>query len=139
MWPWSEISQISELLSVQARSSPCPPPWRRLFAATSRTAHTIAVADSRSRPASWAATAANADWQMALKEHTGGPAQNNGMTDVTAVAGNDAWAVGGTYPSGYTAGTPVAENWNGTKWQATTLPSGLTGTLGAVSAPASSA
>jgi hypothetical protein len=57
------------------------------------------------------------------------------MTSVTAVAGNDAWAVGGTYPSGSTGGTPVAEHWNGTRWQATTLPAGLTGTLGGVSAP----
>jgi hypothetical protein len=80
--------------------------------------------------------AASTGWQVALKVHTGGPAQDNGMTSVMAVSGNDAWAVGGTYPSGYTAGTPVAEHWNGTGWQAATLPGGLTGTLGAVSAPA---
>lgn len=80
--------------------------------------------------------AAGTGWQLALKVHTGGAAQDNGMTAVAAVAGNDAWAVGGSYPSGATAGTPVAEHWNGTKWQAATLPGGLTGTLGAVSAPA---
>src|SRR5690348_16526486 len=79
--------------------------------------------------------AASTGWQMALRVHTGGPATDNGMTSVTAVAGNDAWAVGGTYPSGSTGGTPVAEHWNGTRWQATTLPAGLTGTLGGVSAP----
>ena len=80
--------------------------------------------------------AAGTGWQVALKVHTGGASLDNGMTDVVAVTGNDAWAVGGTYPSGYTAGTPVAEHWNGSKWQAAALPGGLTGTLGAVSAPA---
>jgi hypothetical protein len=88
--------------------------------------------------AAWppAAAAASSGWQLTLEVHTGAPASDNGMTSVAAVAGNDAWAVGGTYPSGYSAGVPVAEHWNGIKWQAATLPGGLTGTLGAVSTPA---
>jgi len=97
----------------------------------------VALATAAGLPATAAsATARSAGWQVALKVHAGGPAQDNGMTDVTAAASNDAWAVGGTYPSGATAGAPVAEHWNGTGWQAATLPGRLTGTLGAVSAPA---
>src|ERR1035438_1254088 len=43
-WPWSDPSHRSEPFSVQTRSSPCPPPYRRLLVAISLTAATSEVA-----------------------------------------------------------------------------------------------
>lgn len=81
--------------------------------------------------------AASTGWQVAFQAHTGAPALFNGLIDVAASGRTNAWAVGGTDLSGGTPGAPLAVRWNGTSWQAATLPSGLTGTLGAVSTPAS--
>lgn len=82
------------------------------------------------------AAAASTGWQVAFQAHTGAPAIYNGVMGVSAAGKTSAWAVGGTDLSGGTPGAPLAEQWNGTSWQAATLPSGLTGTLGAVSTPA---
>jgi len=82
------------------------------------------------------AAAASTGWQVAFQAHTGASTIYNGLTSVSASGKASDWAVGGTDLSGGTPGAPVAEQWNGTSWQAATLPSGLTGTLGAVSTPA---
>jgi hypothetical protein len=82
------------------------------------------------------AAAASTGWQVAFQAHTGASTIYNGLIGVAAPSKTSAWAVGGTDLSGGTPGAPVAEQWNGTGWQASALPSGLTGTLGAVSAPA---
>jgi hypothetical protein len=82
------------------------------------------------------AAAASTGWQVAFQAHTGASTIYNGLTAVSASGTASAWAVGGTDLSGGTPGAPLAEQWNGTSWQAATLPSGLTGTLGAVSTPA---
>jgi hypothetical protein len=82
------------------------------------------------------AAAASTDWQLTFRAHSGTPTVHNGLISVSASGTGSAWAVGGTDTSGGTPGAPLAERWNGTKWQATILPSGLTGTLGAVSTPA---
>jgi len=82
------------------------------------------------------AAAASFGWQTAFRAHKGTATVYNGLISVSASGKTSAWAVGGTDTSGGTPGAPLAERWNGTKWQATTLPGGLTGTLGAVSAPA---
>ena len=82
------------------------------------------------------AAAASTGWQIAFRAHAGASTIYNGLIGVSASGKASAWAVGGTDLSGATPGAPVAEQWNGTQWQAATLPSGLTGTLGAVSTPA---
>jgi hypothetical protein len=82
------------------------------------------------------AAAASTGWQVAFQAHTGAATIYNGLIGVSAAGKASAWAVGGTDLSGSTPGAPLAEQWNGTSWQAATLPSGLTGTLGAVSTPA---
>ncbi len=83
------------------------------------------------------AAAASTGWQVAFQAHTGASTIFNGLVSVSATGKASAWAVGGTDLSGSTPGAPLAEQWNGTSWQAATLPSGLTGALGAVSTPAS--
>jgi len=82
------------------------------------------------------AAAASTGWHVVFQAHYGAPALANGLFDVTASGRAGAWAVGGTDLSGSTPGAPVAEQWNGTSWQTAALPSGLTGDLVAVSAPA---
>jgi hypothetical protein len=82
------------------------------------------------------AAAASTGWHVVFQAHYGAPALANGLFDVTASGRAGAWAVGGTDLSNSTPGAPVAEQWNGTSWQTAALPSGLTGDLVAVSAPA---
>jgi hypothetical protein len=98
----------------------------------------IGLAAAALATAAWppGAAAASSDWQLAFRAHIGTPKVYNGLISVSAFGKGSAWAVGGTDTSGGTPGTPLAERWNGAKWQATTLPGGLTGTLGAVSTPA---
>ena len=80
------------------------------------------------------AAAASGGWQVVFQAHYGTPALFNGLFKVAASGKANAWAVGGTDLSGSTPGAPLAEHWTGTGWQATTLPSGLAGTLISVSA-----
>jgi len=98
----------------------------------------IGLGASALATAAWlpGAAAASTGWQVTFQAHTGATTIYNGLTGVAASGKTSAWAVGGTDLSGGTPGAPVAERWNGTSWQAATLPSGLTGTLGAVSTPA---
>jgi hypothetical protein len=81
--------------------------------------------------------ATSTGWQVAFRGHFGPAGMGNDLLAVAASSMASAWAVGGTETSGDTDVSPVVLRWNGTKWQASTLPSGLIGTLSAVSAPAS--
>jgi hypothetical protein len=80
--------------------------------------------------------AASTGWHVVFQAHYGAPSLANGLFDVAASGKTNAWAVGGTDLSNSTPGAPVAGHWNGTSWQTAALPSGLTGDLFAVSAPA---
>jgi hypothetical protein len=81
--------------------------------------------------------AASTGWPIVFQAHYGTPTLANGLFSVAASGKTNAWAVGGTDLSfGGTSGAPVADQWNGTTWQAAALPSGLAGDLIAVSAPA---
>jgi hypothetical protein len=108
---------------------PCRPAARRIG---------IGLAAAALASAAWlpGAAAASTGWQIAFQAHTGTSTIYNGLVGVSATGTDNAWAVGGTDLSGGTPGAPLAEQWNGTSWQAATLPGGLTGTLGAVSTPA---
>jgi hypothetical protein len=53
---------------------------------------------------------------------------------VADLAPGNAWAVGLVKQAGFRSGGPLVIHWNGTSWTTATLPSGLTGTLRAVSA-----
>jgi hypothetical protein len=110
-------------------TGPCRPAARRIG---------IGLAAAALASAAWlpGAAAASTGWQVAFQAHTGASTIFNGLVSVSASGKASAWAVGGTDLSGGTPGAPLAEQWNGTSWQAATLPGGLTGTLGAVSTPA---
>jgi hypothetical protein len=110
-------------------TGPCRPAARRVG---------IGLAAAALASAAWlpGAAAASTGWQVAFQAHTGASTIFNGLVSVSASGKASAWAVGGTDLSGGTPGAPLAEQWNGTSWQAATLPGGLTGTLGAVSTPA---
>jgi hypothetical protein len=82
------------------------------------------------------AAAASTGWHVVFQAHYGASSLANGLFHVAASGKTSAWAVGGTDLSNSTPGAPVADHWNGTSWRAAVLPSGLTGELIAVSAPA---
>ena len=74
-------------------------------------------------------------WRVVSSQHYGGATAYSGLMTVVAPGKKDAWTLGGSDLSGGTAGTPVAEQWNGAAWQTATLPSGLTSYIEAASAP----
>ncbi|HEY5351902.1 MAG TPA: hypothetical protein VIK57_05565 [Streptosporangiaceae bacterium] len=76
-------------------------------------------------------------WRVVSSQHYGSATAYSGLMTVVAPAKKDTWALGGSDLSGATAGTPVAEQWNGAAWQTATLPSGLTSYIEAASAPGS--
>lgn len=64
-----------------------------------------------------ASTAAASGWTVVSAP----PAQNAVLNGVSAVSDSDAWAVG-IVNSGHSEPQPVADHWNGTSWQQTTVP-----------------
>jgi hypothetical protein len=83
-----------------------------------------------------AQAASGTGWRIVSSRHFGTAGASNYLYTVVAPAADDAWAFGASAPDGATpAGGPIAENWNGTKWQAAALPSGLSDTITAASAP----
>jgi hypothetical protein len=83
-----------------------------------------------------AQAASSTGWRIVSNRHFGAAGDSNYLYTVVAPTAGDAWAFGASQPDGATpSGGPVAENWNGTKWQAATLPSGLSDTITAASAP----
>ena len=74
-------------------------------------------------------------WRVVSSQHYGAANAFSLLTSVVAPSRADAWAFGGSDLSGATAGTPVAEQWNGTAWQNAALPGGLADSIEAASAP----
>jgi hypothetical protein len=104
--------------------------------AASRTAATLTAAALALAACLPSQAATGTGWQVAFSGHFGPADMSNALLAVTAPSTASAWAVGGTESSGDPGVSPVALQWAGSSWQASALPSGLTGTLGAVSAPA---
>ena len=71
-------------------------------------------------------------WQIAAKTHYGVSGNASGYSALVVLAKNDAWAFGGTNPGG--PSTPTAVRWDGTRWQASSLPAGLNGFIVATAA-----
>jgi hypothetical protein len=82
-----------------------------------------------------AAGASAPDWRIAATVHYGPGGNASGYSAVVALAKDDAWVFGGTNPGG--TSSPTAGHWNGTRWQPSPLPPGLSGFI--VAADASSA
>jgi hypothetical protein len=77
---------------------------------------------------------ASAGWHVVFTHHYGAAANYSGYTAVAVPGKADAWAFGSTNIAGEPApGTPVAEQWNGTSWRGSTLPSGLSSEIDAAS------
>jgi hypothetical protein len=108
------------------------PSYRPALARTGAVLAAAALAMASCLPAG---AVTGARWPLVFQAHYGTTTIYNGLLGVAAAGKTSAWAVGGTDLSGATPGAPLAEQWSGTSWQAATLPSGLTGALGAVSAP----
>jgi hypothetical protein len=84
------------------------------------------------------AHAATPGWRQVYSHHYGAAANFPTYAAVAALSPTSAWALGGTDAS-YGTGTtqvPVILHWNGKAWSASGAPSGVTGTITAVSAPA---
>jgi hypothetical protein len=83
-----------------------------------------------------AQAAAGPGWRVVSTHHFGGSPPYSSLDSVVSTGRNNAWAFGGADLLGPARGTPVAEHWNGRSWRVVALPSGLTGSIAAASAPA---
>jgi hypothetical protein len=75
---------------------------------------------------------ASPGWRIVSTAHFGEPGNASGLSAILALSRTDAWAFGGTNPGG--SSSPVAEHWNGKRWQASPLPGGLRDFIVAASA-----
>jgi hypothetical protein len=104
--------------------------FRSTFSVLTAAASAAALALALGVPAQAAATS----WSAGLTQHYGPATNYSAYTAVAAPGADDVWAFGTTNEAGEPApGTPVAEHWNGTKWSASPLPSGLTSEIVAAS------
>jgi hypothetical protein len=110
-------------------------PFRSTFPALTAAASAAVLALAMAVPVQ----AAAATWSPVVTEHYGPATNYSAYTAVAALSTEDAWAFGTTNQAGEPApGTPVAKHWNGTKWNGSALPSGLTSEIVAVSAVSAS-
>jgi hypothetical protein len=83
-----------------------------------------------------AEAAVSPGWRLVSTHRFGGPPEVSFLSSVVSTGRNSAWAFGGTDGFGPVSEAPVAEHWNGRSWRVVALPSGLTGSIAAASAPA---
>jgi len=106
---------------------------RARFIGASLTAAALSVA-----AAIPAQAASGTGWRVVSASHSGAAADANGLVSVVAPAADDAWAFGSNIVNFSAPGSPIAEHWNGTSWRDAALPAGLSGDIGAASAPTGS-
>ena len=78
--------------------------------------------------------AVSTGWRVVFTHHYGAATNNSVYAAVVATGKSDAWAFGVDNWVNPSSGSPVAEHWNGSGWQSSTLPPGLTSTIYAASA-----
>jgi hypothetical protein len=83
-----------------------------------------------------AQAAAGPGWRIVSTHSFGGRSTVSFLDSVVSTGRNNAWAFGETDGFASWSETPIAEHWNGKSWHAVALPSGLTGSIAAASAPA---
>lgn len=84
-----------------------------------------------------AQAATGAGWRIISSRHFGAASDYNWLSTVIAPSATDAWAFG-TSQAANPTGIPVAEHWNGAKWEVAPLPTGLSDGIAAASAPSAS-
>lgn len=89
-------------------------------------------------PAVAAQAASTPGWRLVFTHHYGKAANYSGYLTGVATGKKHAWAFGSADLSGATPGSPRAEQWNGTSWHGSTLPSGLTSEIVGASATSGS-
>jgi hypothetical protein len=82
------------------------------------------------------AQAASSGWRQVLSRHYGAATHFSTFGAVVAISAKNIWALGGTdlENSFQPSGAPVAVHWNGSHWSNVSMPAGVTGTIGTVSA-----
>jgi len=86
-------------------------------------------------PASIAQASSGTGWRVAFSHHYGAQATVSTYLAVNAPGKGAAWTAGGAGGNGSPAtGRPTVARWRNGRWRAASLPSGLTGWLGAISA-----
>jgi len=86
-------------------------------------------------PAATAQASSGTRWRVAFSHDYGTRPIGSGYLAVTAPAKGAAWVAGGAGGTGSPAtGRPAAARWSNGRWRRVSLPSGLTGWLGAISA-----
>jgi hypothetical protein len=94
----------------------------------------VAAATAVACAAMPAQAATSTGWRQVFSHHYGAAANFSAYRSMVALGAKNAWALGGTNIAN--TGTPVIAHWNGATWGAVTLPSGLTSSFIAASAPA---
>lgn len=91
-------------------------------------------------PVQAATRAAAPGWRQVYSKHYGVAANYSSYGTVVATSRDNAWALGGSDLSGGNRTTqhPVAVHWNGKAWSGYALPSGISSSIIAASAPAAS-
>lgn len=108
---------------------------RRICAALSAATFAAALMLTTRTPSQ----AATTGWAVAYTHHYGPAANYSYYSAIAVPAASNTWAFGSTNGAGEPApGRPVAEHWNGSTWSSSSLPSGLTSTIAAVSAVSAS-
>jgi len=86
-------------------------------------------------PAISAQAASSPGWRVVFSHHYSGALVGSAYVAVASPSRTAAWAVGGAGGNGNPAtGRPTGARWHDGSWRAIRLPSGLSGSLGAVSA-----
>lgn len=108
----------------------------RRAGATCVTVAAVALALGAAAPAQ----AATLVWRVVYSKHYGATANISTYDAVAALSKKNVWVLGGTnMVNGYQpSGSPVAVHWNGSAWASYPMPTGVTGTIGVVSAVSAS-
>jgi hypothetical protein len=107
-------------------------PSRLAWPVTVGAAAAIALTAALALPAQ---AAGSTGWRLVFRQHYGAASTDSNFLAVVAPSKAAAWAFGGKGATGDLAtGSPVAAQWDGKRWRAAALPSGLAGTIAWASA-----
>src|SRR5262249_24408770 len=97
---------------------------------------TAVLALGQGFPAQAGVGAAAPSWRVVFRHQVGPPANFSGFLAVTTLGKKNAWAFGDSHLA--LNRPPIAYRWQGLRWRASALPSGLSSPIVAASEPAAS-